>query len=361
MEMFNIDIIRKLLTFYQLNNPFDPEDNDFWRLRMINIFLILITFVYAFFIVFNLYVTHLYANAAVDAIGLLAVHAIIINYRRKQRIQETSHYIVISVFVLSAALIFVAEKNYGILFWSIFLPIFAMMLTGRKLGLYYSITYYAMLVAHLFANLGNGITVHIIVEFVVVSSILVAIIYYYELSRIQAYERLKEQALHDPLTSLYNRRYFDTVFPTEFNRLKREAKPFSFFMMDVDHFKKYNDHYGHHEGDRALKSVSNILNAYLRRPGDACFRLGGEEFGGITSCKDDDNGILYIEQIRSAIQDLEIEHKENGDNGVLTASFGYIVINNYKGLTPELIYKMADEALYRAKASGRNCVSTLTV
>lgn len=356
-----MDYMQRLLSFYRMDNPFELHDNDYWRLRLINIFLILITFVYSFFIVFNLTITHFYANAIIDAIGLLTVHAILLNYHIRKRVEETSHYITISVFVLSTAVIMVADKDYGILFWSVFLPVFAMMLMGRRMGLYYSITYYAILIAHLFSSMDRGVTLHIIIEFTIVSLILVAILYYYESSRIQAYERLQEQALHDPLTGLYNRRYFNAIFPAEFNRLKRDGMPFAFFMMDIDHFKEYNDHYGHQEGDRALKSVSNILNAYLRRPGDVCFRLGGEEFGGITSCQDKANSIHYVEQIRSAIQEVEIEHRWNGGNGTLTASFGFVLVNNYDGLTPEAIYKMADESLYRAKAVGRNCVDTITI
>lgn len=356
-----MEFAKRLLAFYVLDNPFEQHDNDYWRLRLINIFLILIAFVYVFFIVFNLTVTHLYANATVDVIGIITVHAIIWNYRRNKRLQETSHYIAISVFVLSAAVIFVAEKSYGILFWSIFLPLMAMMLMGRRMGLYYSITYYAVLIAHLLSNVGSDVSMHMVVEFAIVSFILVALVYYYESSRIQAYELLKEQVLHDPLTALYNRRHFDNVFPREINRLKRASRPFAFFIMDLDHFKDYNDRYGHQEGDLALKSVSNMLNAYLRRPGDVCFRLGGEEFGGITNCQDEENCTRYVEQIRLAIQELAIEHEANGGMGVLTASFGYVIVRNYHEMTPELIYKMADEALYRAKAAGRNRIETTTV
>lgn len=356
-----MEFAKRLLAFYMLANPYEPHDNDYWRLRLINIFLILIAFVYGFFILFNLTVTHLYANATVDIIGMITVHAIIWNYRRKKQLHETSHYISISVFVLSAAVIFVAEKGYGILFWSIFLPLMAMMLMGRRMGLLYSITYYVVLITHLLSGIGDDVSIHMVVEFSIASIILVALIYYYELSRIQAYELLKDQVLHDPLTSLYNRRHFDALFSNEINRMKRTARPFAFFLMDIDHFKDYNDKYGHQEGDLALKSVSNILNAYLRRPGDTCFRLGGEEFGGITSCLDQDNCSQYVEQIRLAIRNLEIEHCCNGDEGVLTASFGYVIIEDYQGMTPELIYKMADDALYRAKAAGRNRVETTIV
>ena len=344
-----------------MENPFESHDNDYWRLRLINVFLVLITFVYAFFTVFNLLVTKLYANAVIDIIGLITVHAILFNYRRKKAIQETSHYIAISVFILSAAVIMVAGKDYGILFWSIFLPIFAMLLLGKRMGLYYSITYYAVLFIHLLTNLGNGVTLHLIIEFIIVSALLVAIVYYYESSRIEAYQYLEERALLDPLTGLYNRRHFETVFPAEFNRLKRSGEPFAFFMMDIDRFKEYNDSYGHQEGDRALRSVSDILNAYLRRSGDVAFRLGGEEFGGITNCRDKQRCALYVDQVRSAIQELEIEHCNNGDCGVLTASFGFVIVENYDGLSPEVVHKMADEALYRAKAAGRNRVESISI
>lgn len=353
--MLDITPLKKLISFYRLNNPFETHDNDYWRLRQINVFLVLITFIYAFFIVFNLFVTHLYINVVIETIGLLAVFFIIFNYHRKGQVQETSHYIVMCVFIITAALIFVAGKGYGILFWSIFLPIFAMMLTGQRQGLYYSITYYAILFIHLFANLGQGdISAHALIEFVIISAALVAIMYYYEASRIQAYRQLQDQALHDPLTGLYNRRFFDKTFFNEFARLRRSRAPFAFFMMDLDQFKEYNDSYGHLEGDLALKSIANILNAYLRRPGDACFRLGGEEFGGITNCVDIDACVKYVEHIRMAIEGLEITHEANTERGILTASFGLVIVSKYDVITDEDVYRAADEALYKAKANGKN-------
>lgn len=351
--------LRNILAFYRLDNPFKPDDNNYWRLRLINIFLILTTFVYVFFTLFNLLVTRLYANATVDIIGLVTIHAILLNYHRKRRVEETSHYITLSVFILSAAVIMVADKDYGILFWSIFLPIFAMMLMGRRIGLYYSVAYYGILIAHLIGSTDKGVSPHVILEFAIVSIVLLAIVYYYESSRIEAYQRLQHQTLHDPLTGLYNRRYFDAIFTTEFHRLRRNGKPFAFFMMDVDYFKDYNDFYGHHEGDLALRAVASILNAHLRRPGDVAFRLGGEEFGAITSCQDNAQCIQYVEQIRTAIQDLKIVHEAKKDDGVLTASFGYIVINDYNGIDPEQVYKLADKALYKAKAGGRNRIETV--
>lgn len=354
-------IARKIIGFYRLDNPFEQYENDYWRLRLINVFLILTHLVYTFFLAFNLIVTHLYANATIDAIGLVVVHGIIYDFRRKRQVQRTSHFTVLNVFILSAAIIFVSEKDFGILFWSIFLPIFAMLLMGKRIGLFYSAGYYIIIIAHLLSSIGNEITSHLVIEFTIVSVILVSLIYYYESSRIQAYEQLEKRSLEDPLTGLYNRRHFDRVFATEFNRLRRSDEPFAFFIMDIDHFKRFNDQYGHHEGDLALKSVSDILNAYMRRSGEVCFRIGGEEFGGIINCQNKREGASYVEQIRRAIQELSIDHSENESFGVVTASFGFVVIEKYEGLSCEQVYKMSDKALYRAKASGRNCVETVSV
>lgn len=209
-----MSIAQKILGFYRLDNPFEQYENDYWRLRLINVFLILTHLVYTFFLAFNLLVTHLYANATIDAIGLVVVHAIIYDFRKRGLLQRTSHYTVLNVFILSAAIIFVAEKDYGILFWSIYLPIFAMLLLGKRTGLIYSTSYYFIIIAYLLSVMGNEISSHLVIEFTIVSVILVTLIYYYESSRIQAYAQLEQRSLEDPLTGIYNRRHFDSVFVT---------------------------------------------------------------------------------------------------------------------------------------------------
>jgi diguanylate cyclase (GGDEF)-like protein len=127
-------------------------------------------------------------------------------------------------------------------------------------------------------------------------------------------------------------------------------------MLDVDHFKNYNDTYGHQEGDYVLTKIGEILNAHTKRSGDFAFRLGGEEFGVIVQNKAKEDAIAFAEDIREAVRELNIEHVANDDKGCVTISIGlFFRPLEIKDTTKE-IYKECDELLYEAKESGRDMV-----
>ena len=122
----------------------------------------------------------------------------------------------------------------------------------------------------------------------------------------QANRELKKLAITDQLTGLFNRRYFGTVFEAELRRAKREKRNLTFVMLDIDHFKNLNDHYGHVQGDSALKMVAKRLKQICRRPSDFVFRLGGEEFGAIVADHSSFSGVDFAEKIRARIENLGI-------------------------------------------------------
>jgi len=170
-------------------------------------------------------------------------------------------------------------------------------------------------------------------------------------------EKLEQEVNHDGLTGLYNRRYFDMIFIKELSRARRDELSFTFVMMDIDHFKQYNDTYGHSEGDNVLKSIAKFLDKKLSRAGDFCFRLGGEEFGFFFTGNTLEEVLIYTQGICKGIEDLHIEHSKNSASNYVTASFGLIHFD-YKSVIMDAksIYVAADNALYKAKEEGRNCV-----
>lgn len=346
-------MLRALLKPYFLSNPFERSVNDYWRVRLINIYLVLTTVVFSFFTLFNLFVVRLYPNAIADIIGLGFVLATVAYYRRTGRVETTSTMVVINICLVSFAIIVVAAKDYGILFWSIFVPIFSLFLLGRKKGLGYTAVYYFVLFAYLGSRLGQDISGHLFVEFTVISLVLVAVVYYYELNRIEAYALIQRVSIEDPLTGLFNRRHFNTLFEDELHRAQRNQLPFVFFIMDIDHFKHYNDTQGHHEGDKVLKIIAEVMQHHFRRSGDEVFRLGGEEFGGILSPGQHNDYLGYMEKLRQAIEDLAIPHATETAS-VVTASFGLSITTDASALTATELYQKTDEALYRAKQKGRN-------
>lgn len=168
--------------------------------------------------------------------------------------------------------------------------------------------------------------------------------------------KLEYASYTDSLTALYNRRYFNIVYEREFKRSLRSGKPFIFMMLDIDFFKQYNDTYGHLQGDVALQSVARVLKSTLQRPGDYPFRLGGEEFGIILTDSDSENGTIIGEKIRSAIENLKIEHKGSKILPTLSVSIGGICIVPTAQIGEDALIHTADANLYAAKERGRNQV-----
>lgn len=165
---------------------------------------------------------------------------------------------------------------------------------------------------------------------------------------------IEEISITDGLTGLYNRRHFSNILPREIHRTKRDGKYLAFLFMDVDNFKKYNDTYGHQEGDNVLKQIGKVLKDSTHRGSDFAFRLGGEEFGLIFSDLNPEDALKFSDKIRSDIENLKIEHKKNVSKYV-TASMGLIVLKN-ECINEDELYKLADDTLYLAKESGRNRV-----
>lgn len=187
------------------------------------------------------------------------------------------------------------------------------------------------------------------------------IIGYYAIRHdITSKKEIEKLSITDTLTKLYNRRYFDNIFAEEINRAKRDRKIFCLLSLDVDFFKKYNDTYGHPEGDQVLITIARVLNSRMKRAGDIAFRIGGEEFSAIFVEKNEKNVYTFTENIRKDIENQQIQHIENTSSNFVTASLGAIYINfsknNHAETNRDILYKEADEQLYKAKETGRNKV-----
>jgi diguanylate cyclase (GGDEF)-like protein len=164
---------------------------------------------------------------------------------------------------------------------------------------------------------------------------------------------LREQAIRDPLTGLYNRRYLEETLDREVRRAARDRAPLSVVMLDIDHFKKYNDTYGHDGGDAVLCNLAAFLRSEIRAVDIAC-RFGGEEFTLILPDADADNVLRKLENIRLKAKELVIRH-QGRSLPTVTLSMGVAAFPQH-GLTGEELLRTADAALYQAKANGRDRV-----
>ena len=164
-------------------------------------------------------------------------------------------------------------------------------------------------------------------------------------------DRLRAQATIDPLTGCHNRRGFDEILHLEFNRAKRYGRPLSLVLLDIDHFKRVNDDYGHEVGDHALQRIGRAVRHTFRNTDSAC-RYGGEEFALIFPETAKDEGEKLAERLRVLIESLPPNSEVPR---ALTASFGVAGFPADGDTIPDLI-RAADRALYLAKTRGRNRV-----
>jgi diguanylate cyclase (GGDEF)-like protein len=172
----------------------------------------------------------------------------------------------------------------------------------------------------------------------------------------EANERLERLSTIDGLTGVANRRCFDHTIQKEWMRLQRTKDCLSLIMCDVDFFKLFNDTYGHQDGDDCLKSLAKTLQDTARRGGDYVARYGGEEFVVILPATGEKSAVYIAEKIRQAVEKMAIAHSKSSVAPCVTLSLGVVTVVPDDQGTPELMIKYADNALYLAKSSGRNCV-----
>jgi diguanylate cyclase (GGDEF)-like protein len=167
---------------------------------------------------------------------------------------------------------------------------------------------------------------------------------------------LEKISTHDPLTNLYNRRYFDSYLEVEWKNIQLNKQTLSLLMVDIDFFKPYNDEYGHQAGDSALRQVSETLAHAATRGRDVVARYGGEEFAFILPNTDIRGATFIAMNICEMIQELRIPHIHSPHSSILTVSVGVanVTYPDSEKLTQTDLISMADKALYEAKSQGRN-------
>ena len=176
-------------------------------------------------------------------------------------------------------------------------------------------------------------------------------------SSIEAGETLEQLVRQDALTEIPNRRRFEETFDKEWRRAGRETDTISVITADIDHFKEYNDHYGHLAGDRCLVKVAQTMQSALSRPGDVVARIGGEEFAFLLPGTTPDGAKSLAEMIRRRVLDLNIPHEASPTASQVTVSFGIASSDLVVATMPAELLQASDIALYDAKRRGRNRVA----
>jgi diguanylate cyclase (GGDEF)-like protein/PAS domain S-box-containing protein len=177
---------------------------------------------------------------------------------------------------------------------------------------------------------------------------------------VQLQKELEALSYQDSLTSLANRRMFDTLFEVEWAKARALGHPLSLVLVDVDFFKRYNDHYGHVQGDECLRRVAAVLDAAASRTRDLCARFGGEEFVLVLPETNEAAAQSVAERCRKLLAREEIPHAWSDVGAAVTVSIGVGTIVPGAHDAPERFIELVDQRLYRAKASGRDRIDSGT-
>lgn len=181
------------------------------------------------------------------------------------------------------------------------------------------------------------------------------------LAQVKEHRRLSSLSMTDGLTQIANRRYFNEFYSAEWRRACREQGSLGLIMMDIDHFKAFNDHYGHLEGDECLTAVSQQLKAAVQRPRDFVARFGGEEFIVLLPSIQPEGVRVVAERLQQVLANLMIPHAYSSAGQYVYLSMGLAWCEPDNDFRPEQLIAAADEALYSAKENGRNCFSEVVI
>lgn len=250
--------------------------------------------------------------------------------------------------------IYLQEPDILVAHWVMAVPVVAFVLCRSRVAVMWTVaTVLGVIAVHVLRpqNLSSASTAMLIIGLIAISLGLYAFA-----NHIEQNERLMvEMGNTDALTGTLNRRAFSEVLPAESNRALRNSATMALFMIDVDHFKQYNDCYGHIRGDGVLVCIAEVLRHAARRSGDFVFRYGGEEFCILCSSLDMARVAEMAERIRADVEALALEH-QGSPLGTVSVSVGYCHVSPLEVLTPHALIEAADKALYLAKANGRNRV-----
>lgn len=165
---------------------------------------------------------------------------------------------------------------------------------------------------------------------------------------------LRQWVYVDGLTGVRNRRAFDEQLAIEWGRSVREGSPLGVILLDVDFFKRFNDHYGHQAGDACLRAVARYLRQAVKRPADLVARYGGEEFACLLPGTPLEGALAFAQQLGAGVEALALEHAQSTVSPVVTVSLGVCSASGNQPGSAEALLRAADEQLYAAKAAGRN-------
>jgi len=358
--------------FFTSNIPFN-DSISYRRLLMMNSMLFFAVAVFVMFAGINLFLRENYTIAILDIIAALFSTITLIHLRRHYRVKVTALISVLFLMLFMFSFIIENKNSHFGIIWSYFIPMLAIHFNGKKVGLGLSIGYLTVIFTFAYMGIGewnNGAWEYIDFFRFSISSFVFTIMIYLiesahdstedELEKIRLHEaeiltQLQKQAITDPLTGIYNRRYFNEKVPELLAIAEKEGCYLSFFILDIDYFKNYNDTYGHQKGDEIIKHIADAVVAFQEMEYDFVFRIGGEEFAGVLISTNITESEKRVALLNAKIEACNIEHTTSLlPQKRVTASIGVCSAKVTEDKDMNYFYKRADSALYKAKEKGRN-------
>jgi len=344
------------LIYNFFTSNFNSDDNRLTRILIIlNTFLFVGTFIFLFFFIFNYFFL---TNTNIAYLNILTASTtlyLLLDLRRNRNLNRTINITLITLFIFFISFVYLNQNEQFGLVWTPFFPIFSIVLLGVKKGSIVSFIYFSIVFTLAYAGIDtweNGEWSAIsFLRLVISSLVLFAVIVTLEIALNNSYTKLEQLSTTDPLTKLYNRRKINHILEKEIHKAKRYKTQISLILFDIDDFKKINDTFGHDSGDNVLKQLSKSVSTQLRDT-DSMARWGGEEFLIVIPMLGVHETSMIAEKLRVTIESIQCENMIH-----LSCSFGIAEFDAINDSIESFINK-ADLAMYKAKANGKNCVSS---
>jgi len=340
------------------------------KLLILNAMFFITIIINILFMIINFFITQTYLLFFVNLFMVISMGYALYLLREKKKYILASYIGNATLIIAFTTVIFLKHGEKYSLIWTYFFVPFAIITLGAKKGLITSFAYIMVLLAITYTGIDvwDNWDLETYFRFSLAQFIMLYVIYAIQnstesadskIEKLRQKEKLQLKLLEklsitDTLTSLYNRRFFEEIFPRQIQRANSNKELLTFFTLDLDYFKQYNDTYGHQKGDWALQQIAEILKEVFNKSDDYTFRMGGEEFAGIYLDGDETNVHILVNRITEKLKERAIEHKGNPVEGILTCSIGVYIKVPQDDLSHQEIYRLADEALYKAKKNGRN-------
>ncbi len=362
--------LKELLLASFTHEKYDPLHT---RTVILNAMLFIGLAINLFFMFYNFFFSHIYLLFVSNLSIVLSFGYALYLLREKNDHIRAGYIGSFFLFIVFVATVITQKGENYTLIWTYFFAPFVIITLGAAKGLRIALVFIAVILLLGYMGMGewqNGAwNSASYLRFVFAHILMLYIMYAVQNNNEQANRKIealrkieKEQLLMlqklsttDALTSMYNRRYFEEIFPKLLGIADEENRLLAFFTLDMDNFKQYNDTYGHQRGDWALIQIAELLRSCFGQEGDHTFRIGGEEFAGIIMGERVAQIKERIDRFPLYLENKQIEHAGSDVKPVLTCSIGAYIVSD-GNLDHHNIYSRADAALYRAKAAGRNQV-----